>query len=371
MADLFDEDSVETVEVHGVETLLEGMTQAVEEARADINDRRTFIGGSDAPVIIRVSPWKNRTQLWLEKTGQAPEPNLDEIEAVISGKYMEDVIARIYTWKFDQKLRRIKDRVVMDGAQFPAVAQIDRKVEGRRRIAEIKNVDISQRQKWGAADSGECPVYYYAQIEHQIMCSRYDDAEAVPFFGGNHVERRFIARDEEFIANLYEAEYEFWKLVQQGTPPEPETAEEAALLWTEPQPQKVSAEAIAAHLVGYIQKGKDEIKAIERRGGLAKMLLMRMMENLGDTLVVDKKAVCTWKTQKVRTFDLDAFRTAHPELVAYYTKETTSRVFRLAKAGKETDPDMEMIRPALIAAEETAYPNGIGEGEEDEEGAEA
>lgn len=360
--DLFD-DEVETIEVTG----LEAMTAEVEAVKADLADRRTFIGGSDAPVIINVSPWKNRVQLWREKTGKDPEPDLSEVERVIAGQLMEDVIARLYTWKYGIRLRRINERITMKDAEFPAVSQLDRKVEGLRKVVEIKNVDISQRKNWGEDGSSECPIYYYAQIEHQLMCSTYDDAEAAPFFGGNTVERRFIPRSQDFIDSLYEAEYEFWKLVQQDIPPEPMTDAEASLIWTAPQEAKVSAEAIAAHLVGYIQQGKNQIKTIERREGLAKLMLMRMMENLGDTLTVDKKAVCTWKVQTTKTFDLDAFKKAHPEMVAWYTKETTSRVFRISKAGKETEPDMGMVEQALAEIEAAAYPAGAEAEEGDEE----
>ena len=360
MNELFD-DEVETIEVQG----LEAITQEVEAVKADLADRATFIGGSDAPAIINVSPWKSRVKLWREKTGKDPVDNLDDVERVMAGKLMEDVIGRLYTWKYGIKLRRINERVPMKDAEFPAAAQLDRKVEGLRKIIEIKNVDISQKAKWGEPDSAECPVYYYTQIEHQLMCSRYDEAEAVPFFGGNTVERRFVARSDEFIDNLYAAEYEFWKLVQQDIPPEPMTDDEACLIWTNPQESKVSAEAIAAHLVGYIQAGKDQIKTIKRREGLARLMLMRMMENLGDTLTVGGKPVCTWKPQTTKSFDLDGFRKAHPELVAWYAKESTTRVFRLSKAGKETKPDMAMVEQALVEMEAEAYPAGS----ETEEGA--
>ena len=361
MTEQFD-DEVETVEVQGLEEL----TKEVEQAKADIQDRRTFIGGSDAPVIIGVSPWKSRAQLWMEKTGKVPAESLDEVERVISGKYMEDVIARIYTWKFGDRLRKINERVVMDGAAFPAVAQIDRKVEGARTIVEIKNVDISQRAKWGEPDSAECPDYYYTQIQHQLMCKGYSTAIAAPFFGGNTVERRFIARSPEFIDSLYTAENEFWLCVQSDIPPEPLTDAEAALVWSKPEEKKVSAEAIAAHLVGFIEALHNQVKTYERKEGLARLLLMRMMENLGDTLTVGGKPVCTWKPQTVRTFDLEGFKKAHPEMVAWYTKESTTRVFRLSKAGKETKPDMGMVEQALIEIEAAAFPAGT-DAEEDEE----
>jgi len=336
----YDDDEVETVD-------MEIMIQAVEAVKTDLGNRRTFIGGSDAPAIIGVSPWKSRVQLWREKTGRDPEDNLDAIERVMAGKLMEDTIARLYTWKYGTRLRRINERVEMNDPSFPAVAQIDRKIEGERKIVEIKNVDFSQRNKWGEDGSSEIPVYYYAQIQHQMMCANYEEAEAVPLFGGNTLGRYPITQDVQFIESLYEAEREFWKLVQEDKPPEPMSYDEASLIWDNPKEEKVSAEAIASHLTGFIQALKDNQKQQKREEGLAKLLLVRMMENLGDTLMVDGKPVCTWKMQTTKKFDVTSFKEAHPDLVPMYTKETTSRVFRLSKAGKETIPDFAVVRVAL------------------------
>ena len=341
--DLFSDDDVKVVQDQAMEALIE----VVNETKADLEDRKTFIGGSDAASILGVSPWKSRYELWMEKTGRKETDNLDEIERVMAGKLMEDPIARLYTWKFGTKLRKINERIQMNGAAFPAVAQIDRKVEGMRRIVEIKNTDFSMRKNWGEEGSSDIPIYYYTQVEHQLMCSGYDDAEAVPLFGGNTLLRFPIPRSEEFINALYEAELNFWEMVKSDTPPEPLDCEEAALAWGSPQAAKVSAEAIAAHLIGFINQRNQVIKAAELEIDMAKLLCMRMLENKGDTLTVGGKPVCTWKIETRNTFDADAFKKVHPEMFAFYTKKSTSRVFRLSKAGKETVPDHLMVAEAM------------------------
>jgi len=38
--------------------------------KEDEMERKGFIGGSDAPIILGLSPWKSPYQLWLEKIGQ-------------------------------------------------------------------------------------------------------------------------------------------------------------------------------------------------------------------------------------------------------------------------------------------------------------
>ena len=57
-----------------------------------LEHRRHGIGGSDAAVIMGVSPWKSLMDLWLEKTGQYVE-DIDS-ESMYWGRVLEDVIAK-------------------------------------------------------------------------------------------------------------------------------------------------------------------------------------------------------------------------------------------------------------------------------------
>lgn len=41
-----------------------------------LEQRRKGIGGSDAPVIMGVNPWRSPMDLWLEKTGEYIEDTL-------------------------------------------------------------------------------------------------------------------------------------------------------------------------------------------------------------------------------------------------------------------------------------------------------
>lgn len=340
------------------------VTDSIDEIAADLEDRRTFIGGSDAAAVLGVSPWTSRVELWKQKTGKMPVADLSDVERVVAGQIIEESIAKLYAWKYGRKLRRINERVIYKDAPYPCVAQIDRKLEGERVVIELKNADVSQRKKWGEDGSGDIPLYYYTQVEHQLMVTNYERAEAVPLFGGNTLGRYFLGYDADFIADLMEAEYLFWQCVKNDTPPEPLTPSECRLLWTEPEAVRVPAEAIAAQLVGFMEARAGAIKGIQAEIDAAQVILMRQLQCKGDTLVVDGKPVCTWKPETRGDFDEAAFKKANPELFAFYSKSNTSRVFRKSKAGKEAVVDFALVAETIAPI--LSITAGIsGEGDEE------
>ena len=57
-------------------------------------DRTQYIGGSDAPAIAGVDPYKSAYTVWLQKTGQLPIAADPPSEAARWGQLLEDLIAK-------------------------------------------------------------------------------------------------------------------------------------------------------------------------------------------------------------------------------------------------------------------------------------
>ena len=60
-----------------------------------LEERMSYIGGSDAPIIMGVSPWKTPYQLWEEKMGNVVEDK-DKEFIFARGHRMEDKARRIF-----------------------------------------------------------------------------------------------------------------------------------------------------------------------------------------------------------------------------------------------------------------------------------
>ena len=125
-------------------------------AAVDTDDRRTFIGGSDAPVILGVSKWKTPFRLWQEKVGLIAPDDLSDNERVHFGTVLEDIVAREFAERTGKKVRRVNDRIQKKDEPF-LVAQIDRRVVGGG-ILECKTTDAAMIREWGEEDTDNIPL---------------------------------------------------------------------------------------------------------------------------------------------------------------------------------------------------------------------
>jgi putative phage-type endonuclease len=301
------------------------------EIQADLEDRKTFLGGSDAPVILGLSAWKTRYELWQEKTGQVEQADLSLVERVQMGILLEDVVAKRAEQKYCWKLHRINGRLLAKNLPYPAVAQIDRRLVGQDAIVEIKTTDASMSAEWGVEDTPDVPPAYYAQVQHQMMVAEKYKAWIVVLIGGNKVKRYLVLRDEEFIENLKKAEESFWRSVLERIPPEPITLAEAGQCWKKAPAAPVFGTPIHAAQAAEYLALSDEINMLETRRESVRLELEREMRDIGDSIVVQGKTICTWKNQSRTGIDTKKLEADHPGLVGGYKTFTEFRTFRVTK----------------------------------------
>ena len=94
-----------------------------------LEERKKGLGGSDSPVVLGVSPFKTKRELWMEKRGLIEEPELTP--AMKRGIVLEDVIARLYSDITKRKLRR-KNKVVYHPKYPFMLANFDRLIVGEK-----------------------------------------------------------------------------------------------------------------------------------------------------------------------------------------------------------------------------------------------
>lgn len=168
------------------------------------------IGGSDAPIIMGVSPWCTYDKLLEEKVsgivedqdnyatrhGKALEkPTLEEFEKRVDDLFAPTrMVSKIRPWL----------RANFDGANFD-----------RSRIVEIKN-PLSMKDHL-LAKEGYLPPKYYPQCQHliQVCCEAGFEVNSISYF--SHYKSDYVLlevpRDEAYIKTLMEKEQEFWNKV--------------------------------------------------------------------------------------------------------------------------------------------------------------
>lgn len=180
--------------------------------------RKSGIGGSDVAAILGLSPWKSKHELYLEKRGEIEAEDISEKEIIIFGNLLEDVVASEYSRRNDVKVQRRNDMI--KHPKYPwMLANIDRKVVGRKKGLECKTADKFTRGKWGEDGSDDIPDDYRCQSEHYMIVTGLPEWDLAVLIGGNEFRQYHLQQDKELSELLIEQEAMFWDAVQKGVPP--------------------------------------------------------------------------------------------------------------------------------------------------------
>lgn len=292
--------------------------------------RKNGIGGSDAGVVVGVNPWKNRFQLWMEKTGQAGEQELTEEQAerMDWGTRMEPVIADWFEAKTGKKLRRCG---MVRNNEYPFMfADVDRLVVGENAIVEIKTTAAWNKEEW--ADD-KLPDSYYCQIQHYMAVGGYDMCYVVCLLGGQKAVVREVARNDEDIAVLIEEESKFWNdFVVTKAIPEVDASDSCKKLIEkiypggEKEPMQMGGEWEA--VCETIKEMEAQIKQLQGFIDERKNKIRLELGNFETGECGDYKVSYGVSTRN--TFDAKAFAVDYPDLAKTYTRTGQYRQLRVA-----------------------------------------
>ncbi len=333
------------------------------ERAAWLAERRTGIGGSDIAALLGLSPYKTQVELWLDKTGRAPdiEPDADQVERMHWGNVLEDVIARHAAALRGVKIQRI-NTVLRHPAYPAALANIDRAIvtEGSRarwddsagrvlgadRVLEVKTAHALAQQSadWGEPGTDEVPQHYWLQCQWYLAITGLPFADLAVLFGGQKFCEYTIPADKGLQDDLLAQAQGWWQRhVVEDMPPDPTTEADARALW---RAHKAGAEKIVdvdvAQAVAELRQIKAQIGNENTEGTLEyRMQKLRdvICAAFGEAEVITHagRKLATWKankpSHKTDWKALVEFLQPQPATLAQFTTETPgARVLRLSAA---------------------------------------
>lgn len=199
--------------------------------------RRNWVGASDVPCLLGISPHGNAHSVWSEKMGLVVSvPTV----AKDAGNYLEPALAR---WYLDETKR--------EAAHFGSVAHPrhpfmgctpDLCIFGERRIAQIKLVGSWMAHHW----DNDVPEYVQAQVQHEMEVVDADVCDVVALIGGTDFRVLPIERDREVGAYLVDVCREFMTryVIPRELPPVDESEHAARALkalYSRPKPRTLAA----------------------------------------------------------------------------------------------------------------------------------
>jgi len=174
-------------------------------------DRRGFIGGSDARIIIS-NDQAALIRLWREKRGEVGPQDLSDNLIVQLGKATEDLNR---TWYERNTGRTVGDvqRLVRHAAIPWMAATLDGIVEGTGAVFEAKFMLPWSFSEEAAAEK------YMAQVQHNMWVTHLRTAVLSIITGGGKWVEITIPMDPLYLSVLVSAEKKFWRCVLSGEEP--------------------------------------------------------------------------------------------------------------------------------------------------------
>ena len=257
----------------------------------------------------------------LEKLGLKERPDLSQVEAVQMGHVMQPIIGRLA----QDKLRiELKDAdYALTHPQEPWLrSHFDFISADGKTLVEAKNYNAQVRNKF---DSEACivPAADMAQLVHEAAVHNVDKIVLAVLFGGQNFETFEFSISEQQKENLIKDMARFWAAVATKQPLDPETPEQAKLIYAQdagtsivaPQPIEKAAEALK-----YV---KEQIKALEEKEEQLMTALQSHMQWCSELTSFDGRVLATWKnTKPAKRFDAKLFQRNMPDTYEKFMVET-------------------------------------------------
>ena len=289
--------------------------------------RRKTIGGSDAAGIVGLSRWASPFSVWADKTGRAAEK--EDTEAMRQGRDLEDYVARRWMEETGKRVYRLPAMLYHPKYPF-AHADVDRMVMGENAGVECKTTFSLDLKQFNGV---EFPVQYYAQCVHYLAVTGADRWYLAVLAYGRGFFTFVLERDQAEIEALMAAEAEFWKLVEQDTPPDADGSEatSAALREVYPISEQTTADLFGRDTVlREYMRLKEDKKALDTRLGEIENTIKADMGEAESGLCGSFHI--SWKSQNRQTFQAKEFAKDHPSIdLAPYYKNTNLRPFKVTE----------------------------------------
>jgi putative phage-type endonuclease len=189
-------------------------------------DRQAGIGSSDIPAIMGLAPKKTLWDVYLEKRGLIEPDDTDGIqeagpaaEAKEIGHELEEWLARWYSQQSGDRLV-VAPTVYADGERA-FFANLDRLVDGKPEIVEIKIVGAYMSFDWIQSETDGAPDYVHAQCQWQLFCAgpRFERVNVAVCLGGTQRRVFVIERDDTLIEIMVRQAHAFMAMVRDGSDP--------------------------------------------------------------------------------------------------------------------------------------------------------
>ncbi|NGP75596.1 YqaJ viral recombinase family protein [Balneolaceae bacterium YR4-1] len=296
--------------------------------------RRESIGGSDVASALGLSKYKSPYMLWLEKTGRydSYEPSPAAAFGTFMEPHIRDHFRKVTGLEVqdDPHMYFHKDYPSMlsgniDGLISPSNGKghgvLEIKCSTSRRVPRLDTLD-------------DVPISWRLQLFHYMGVLGLDYGYLQVFLRDTavYLQPLRIEADHKVIQANNERLADWWdKYITRDQPPPLSCLDDVTLRW--PSGAAGKAAKAAPDTVNRYYALKQVEERLTGLKLLRESLQLDLKKAIGDAELLvgdDGQKLASWKNQSRNRFDTARFRQDHPKLYKEYTKQNTTRVFRLS-----------------------------------------
>ena len=268
-----------------------------ETRTAWLEDRKTYLGGTDIAAIIGVHPYKSTMEVYLEKTGQAePKPSNAAMEM---GNILEPVVAQLYTERTGVQLELA---ALVRSPEYPFLAvNPDYWIPGGNALVECKTAGAHMAKYWGDEGTDLIPIQYLIQCHWQLVLTGFDYVDVAVLIGGQDFRVYRVMPDVEIHDQLMDAAISWWNEHVVGNTPPPISGSSSDTEWLKRKYSSDNGEIINATediecAISELQAARIARIDAEKREAEAENIIKEFM---GENSVLESNAGrFTWKAAK-------------------------------------------------------------------------
>jgi len=288
------------------------------------NDRNDF-----APEIRNSAWWSGDSRMAangrgvdavLEKLGVKERPDLSEVEAVQMGHVMQPVIGQLASAKLGIELKEA-DYALTHPKETWMRSHFDFISADGKTLVEVKNYNASVRNKFDT-EANIIPAADMAQLIHEAACHNINDIVLAVLFGGQNFEVFKFTIEEGQKEQLIKDMARYWSHVASKQYPEPETTEQAKLIYSVSAPTSITAPQSLEQMVQALNYTKEQLKKWEDEEEKLKVEIQKFMGVNSELVTLDGRVLATWKSAKPSmSFDKKLFEKSMPDVYKSYVRE--------------------------------------------------
>ena len=324
-------------------------TKPARKPRAKKHDRRLHLGGSDAAAVMGLSPWTTPIQLWLEKTGRAPERKPDPMRERIlkRGKKLEPIVLAMVVDKLRE--RGVEVAIVAKNGRYAdenypwlsveidfellitgvlTINGEDVRFDQHLVNGDCKTVTGFARKKWGEEDTEDVPIEYAAQFMTGLGVTGRDYCLVAALIGLDDVAIYWVKRDDVTLEAMWPKLVDFWEQhVLTGVAPDPLKYADITALYPVDNGRTVEATPEVAEAARAHRRLGREIEALKAQRDMHQLQLGEYLADF-KTLTVEGRVAYTLSSYEDTSIDTGALRRDHPDIAALYERRGTVRALR-------------------------------------------